>query len=113
VLERLGKVCGWAGTGLALLIVVWGFLTWHAGHGGPLYFGVLAAVAIFSLGRRFATSLPASHLTDNYRNPVSRCEDRSSYVPQANVRFESKGDMCAAKSHVRFTPDSDIDCVFS
>jgi len=29
-------------TGLALLIVVWGFLTWHPGNGGPLYFGVLA-----------------------------------------------------------------------
>jgi hypothetical protein len=34
----------------------------------------------FSLGRRFATSLLASHLTDNYRNPVSRGEDRSSYA---------------------------------
>jgi hypothetical protein len=51
VLERLGKVCGWAGTGLALLIVVWGFLTWHAGNGGPLYFGVLAAVSIFLIGQ--------------------------------------------------------------
>ena len=51
MLERLGKVCGWAGTGLALLIGVWGSLTWHAGHGGPLYFGVLAAVAIFLIGQ--------------------------------------------------------------
>jgi hypothetical protein len=51
VLERLGKVCGWAGTGLALLIVVWGFLTWHAGNGGHLYFGVLAAVVVFLIGQ--------------------------------------------------------------
>jgi hypothetical protein len=50
VLERLGKVCGWAGAGLALLIVVWGFLTWHAGNGGHLYFGVLAAVVVFLIG---------------------------------------------------------------
>src|SRR5262245_32703296 len=26
---------------------------------------------------------------------------------QANVRFGSKADMCAAKRHVRFTPNSD------
>lgn len=51
MLERLGKVCGWAGTGLALLIVVWGFLTWSAGYGEPLYFGVLAAVVIFLTGQ--------------------------------------------------------------
>ena len=30
----------------------------------------------------------------------------------ANVRFGSLADMCAAKRHVRFTPNSDIDCVF-
>jgi len=29
-----------------------------------------------------------------------------------NVRFGSKADMCGAKRHVRFTPNSDIDCVF-
>ena len=51
MLERLGKVCGWAGTGLALLIVVWSFLTWSAGNGGPLYFGVLAALATFLIGQ--------------------------------------------------------------
>lgn len=44
MLERLGEVCGWAGTGLASLTVVWGFLTWSAGNGEPLYFGVLAAL---------------------------------------------------------------------
>jgi hypothetical protein len=26
---------------------------------------------------------------------------------QVEVRFESKADICSAKSHVRFTPDSD------
>jgi hypothetical protein len=51
MLERLGKVCGWTGTGLALLIVVWGFLTWRPGNGGPLYFGVLAAVVVFLTGQ--------------------------------------------------------------
>jgi hypothetical protein len=51
MLERLGKVCGWVGTGLALLIVVWGFLTWHPGTGRPLYFGVLAAVVVFLIGQ--------------------------------------------------------------
>jgi hypothetical protein len=78
MLERLGKVCGWAGTGLAVLIVVWGFLTWHPGSGGPLYFGVLAAVVVFSSGRRFATSLLASHLTNNFRHPVG-------FVPGAKI----------------------------
>jgi len=29
-----------------------------------------------------------------------------------DVRFGSKADMCGAKRHVRFTPNSDIDCVF-
>jgi hypothetical protein len=27
-----------------------------------------------------------------------------------NVRFGSKADMCSAQAHVRFTPNSDIDC---
>src|SRR5262245_20730001 len=31
---------------------------------------------------------------------------------QSHVRFGSKADMCSAKGHVRFTPESDIDCVF-
>jgi hypothetical protein len=42
---RLGGHC------LALLIVVWGFLIWSAGNGGPLYFGVLAAVVVFLIGQ--------------------------------------------------------------
>src|SRR5262249_60889006 len=29
-----------------------------------------------------------------------------------DFRFGSKADICAATSHVRFTPNSDIDCVF-
>src|SRR4029453_5176858 len=29
-----------------------------------------------------------------------------------NVRFGSKADICGAKRHVRFIPESDIDCVF-
>jgi hypothetical protein len=33
--------------------------------------------------------------------------------PKSDVRFGSKADMCAAKGHVRFTPKSDIECVFS
>jgi hypothetical protein len=32
-------------------------------------------------------------------------------LPQ-HVRFGSKADMCGAKRHVRFTPNSDIDCAF-
>ena len=51
MLERLGKVCGWAGTGLALLIVIWGFLTWSPGNRGPLYFGVPVAVVVFLIGQ--------------------------------------------------------------
>ena len=70
MLERLGKVCGWAGTGLALLIVVWAFLTWSPGNGGPFYFGVLAAVVVFLIGQALRYVLLASNLTDNFRNPV-------------------------------------------
>jgi hypothetical protein len=29
----------------------------------------------------------------------------------ADVRFGSKADICSAPSHVRFTPNSDTDCV--
>jgi hypothetical protein len=29
-----------------------------------------------------------------------------------DVRFGSLADICTAKGHVRFTPNSDIDCVF-
>ena len=29
-----------------------------------------------------------------------------------DVRFGSKADMCSASIHVRFTPNSDIDCAF-
>ena len=32
-------------------------------------------------------------------------------VRRLNVRFGSKADMCNAISHVRFNPNSDIDCV--
>jgi hypothetical protein len=31
---------------------------------------------------------------------------------EGNVRFGSKADICSAPTHVRFTPNSDIDCVF-
>jgi hypothetical protein len=33
MLERLGKVCGWVGTGLALIIA--GLMTCHVGDGRP------------------------------------------------------------------------------
>src|SRR5262245_41671865 len=32
--------------------------------------------------------------------------------PCRDVSFGSEADICAAKRHVRFTPNSDIDCVF-
>jgi hypothetical protein len=51
MLERLGKVCGWVGTGLALIIGVWGLMTWRAGDGAPLYLGLLVAVVVFLIGQ--------------------------------------------------------------
>jgi hypothetical protein len=51
MLERFGKVCGWAGTGFASLSVILGFLYWSPGNGKPLYIGVLAAVAFFLIGQ--------------------------------------------------------------
>src|SRR5262249_20473404 len=36
---------------------------------------------------------------------------RGSLEEAANVRFGSKADICSAKGHVRFTPESDIGCV--
>ena len=33
-------------------------------------------------------------------------------IALTDVRFGSKADMCSAKGHVRFTPESDVDCVF-
>jgi hypothetical protein len=31
-------------------------------------------------------------------------------APRHDVRFGSKADICSAKGHVRFTPESDIKC---
>jgi hypothetical protein len=38
---------------------------------------------------------------------------RSGSVTLSYVRFGSKADMCSAKGHVRFTPESDAECVHS
>jgi len=38
--------------------------------------------------------------------------NRVQILVNPDVRFGSKADMCVAKSHVRFTPNSDINCVF-
>jgi hypothetical protein len=51
------------------------------------------------------------------RRPTSVCAERncrrsSEQIIPINVCFGSKADICAAKSDVRFTPNSDIDCVF-
>jgi len=51
MLERFGKVCGWAGTGFALLSFILGFHKSSPGNGEPLYVGVLAAVAFFLVGQ--------------------------------------------------------------
>jgi len=51
MLERFGRVCGWAGTGFALLSFVLGFHKSGPGNGEPLYVGVLAAVAFFLIGQ--------------------------------------------------------------
>ena len=51
MLERLVKVCGWVGTGLALIIGVWGLMTWRAGDGAPLYLGLVVAVVVFLIGQ--------------------------------------------------------------
>jgi hypothetical protein len=51
MLERFGKVCGWAGNGFALLSVILGFYKWSPGNGKPLYVGVLAAIAFFLVGQ--------------------------------------------------------------
>ena len=40
------------------------------------------------------------------------CSCASQRNDASYVRFGSKADMCAAKRHVSFTPNSDIDCVF-
>jgi hypothetical protein len=39
-------------------------------------------------------------------------EDAAQGLSPANVRFGSKADMCAAKRHVRFTPNSDRESGF-
>ena len=57
------------------------------------------------------------HVPDNTR--IVRCLKPSTLRPgggatnnRANVRFGSLADICSAKRHVRFTPESNIDCVF-
>src|SRR5262245_2138001 len=51
--------------------------------------------------------------TEDYSMASNQSElDRSPTWNQSHVRFKSKADICAAKSDVRFTPNSDIDCVF-
>ena len=52
----------------------------------------------------------------NAVNAVFRSEGHHRPLAMAklkDVRFGSKADMCGAKRHVRFTPNSDIRCVFS
>ena len=39
------------GYGLALMIAVWGLMTWHAGDGAPLYLGLVVAVVVFLIGQ--------------------------------------------------------------
>ncbi|MFZ1003063.1 MAG: hypothetical protein WAN68_13785 [Pseudolabrys sp.] len=51
MLERLGKVSGWAGTGFALLAFTFAFAKGSPGHGEALYFGVLAGVVLFLMGQ--------------------------------------------------------------
>ena len=51
MLERLGKVSGWAGTGFALLAFTFAFAKWSPGHGEALYFGVLVGVVLFLMGQ--------------------------------------------------------------
>ena len=60
MLERLGKLSGWVGTGLALTIAIWGLLTWHAGDGAPLYLGLLVAVVVFLIGQALRYVLAGS-----------------------------------------------------
>jgi hypothetical protein len=45
MLERFGKVCGWAGTSFALLSFILGFHKSIPGNPEPLYVGVLASSA--------------------------------------------------------------------
>jgi len=41
---------------------------------------------------------------------ATRTAELDDAVRGAHIRFGSKADMCAAKGHVRFTPESDIKC---
>jgi len=44
--------------------------------------------------------------------PTAICTALGVGLGAADVRFGSKADMCSAIGHVRFAPNSDIDCVF-
>jgi hypothetical protein len=44
---------------------------------------------------------------------VRSLSKKTSNDHRGDVRFGSKADICAATSHIRFTPDSDNDCVLS
>jgi hypothetical protein len=51
MLERFGKVCGWAGTGFASLSFILGFHKSSPGNPEPLYVGALAAAAFLLIGQ--------------------------------------------------------------
>ena len=44
---------------------------------------------------------------------VVHCWNGDHALCDPNVRFGSKADICSAKGHVRFTPESDAECVHS
>src|SRR5262245_62405670 len=68
-----------------------------------------------------AAATPSNVMNSRRLIASPRGQDRTSYrlklahwkrsgVTAANVRFGSKADICSAKRHVRFTPESDIKC---
>ena len=62
MLERLGKASGSVGTSLAVLALVFAFMSWSPGHGEPFYFGLLAAVVFFLIGQAVRHVLVARKL---------------------------------------------------
>jgi len=70
----------------------------------PFYvcFGAPPAGSNIVIKHRAAVATPSRRARPGHVRQTTHCT--------VHVRFGSKADMCAAKWHVRFTPESDIKC---
>src|SRR5262245_30102280 len=77
----------------------------HAAHSQP-------AILRLAVSRHGRGSLRSNRFPRYLERQTLLCAGQDRVGPKSNVRFGSKADICSALDYVRFTPNSDIDCIF-